>query len=66
MHNDNENEEELPFEPTEKPPQSECEHLLKEQLKRKKAARQQQTEFAVESYEHPVYGRSLRPCLKTS
>lgn len=60
----NENEDELQLEPTEKPPQSDCERLLKEQLKRKRAARQRQTEFAVESYEHPVYGYGVRPCWK--
>ena len=62
-----ENEElplELPFEQDEKPPPSGYDQFFKQRLKRKQAARQAETEFAVESYEHPVYGRGLRPCWK--
>lgn len=55
---------ELPFEQDEKPPPNSYDRFFEQQLKRKKAARQAEIEFAVESYEHPVYGIGVRPCWK--
>jgi hypothetical protein len=63
MTNETENQESK-AESTMKPPQSDWARFSKEQLKRKRAARQQSVEFAVESYEHPVYGYGVRPCWK--